>query len=183
MLFFVKSYAISHTKFHWTEIVLVHQHFLVATLYFYLNGERNIKLFQAVYVSVSTIFAISTCDWRTLPRTENLYFLAATLHFTWMVKEYKAVSSSVRVSQQLFLCETTLFLCETNTVSMWNNSVSMWNKPCFYGKQLCFYVKQTPLLCETTLSPCGRTCIFGDSSLFFFDITESFLRGRLCFRE
>jgi len=30
---------------------------LVLTLYNYLNGERNIKLFQAVYVSVRTILA------------------------------------------------------------------------------------------------------------------------------
>jgi len=104
--FFVRSYAILNTKFIIYEI-----------LCFYLNGERNIKLCQAVYVSVRTILAISTSDWRTLPRTETLYFLAATLHFDWMVKEYKAVSSGVRVSQHLFLCETTLFLCETNPVS------------------------------------------------------------------
>jgi len=135
--FFVRSYAILNTKFIIYEI-----------LCFYLNGERNIKLCQAVYVSVRTILAISTSDWRTLPRTETLYFLAATLHFDWMVKEYKAVSSGVRVSQHLFLCETTLFLCETNPVSKWNNTVSMWNSPVSFV--------DSPVSLWTILFLCGQ---------------------------
>jgi len=80
-----------------------------------LYGERNIKLFQAVYVSVRTILSTFTCEGRTLLRT---YFLAVNLHFTWMVKEYKAVSSSVCVSQHRFHEKQTPFLCETNPVSM-----------------------------------------------------------------
>jgi len=111
-------------------------HFFIVTLCFYLYGERNVKPFQAVYVSIRTIFVLSTCDGRTLARTETLYFLAVALLFTWMVKEYKAVSSSVSVS-----------------------------KPRFYVKQPRFYVKQTPFLCETTLSPCGRSRIFVDGSV------------------
>ena len=66
--------------------------------------------------------------------------MAVNLHFTWMVKEYKAVSSSVCVSQHRFYVK----------------------QPRFYVKQPRFYVKQTPFLCKTTLSPCGWSRIFVD---------------------
>jgi len=141
--------------------------FLVVTLYFYLNGERNTKQFQAVYMSVRTILAISTCDGRTLPRTETLYFLAATLHFTWMVKEYKAVSSGVRVSQHLFLSETTLFLCETNPVSKWNNTVSMWNSPASFV--------DNPVSMWTALYLCGNPV-----SMWTAPFSFSILQNRFC---
>jgi len=125
MSFFVKSYAILHTK-------SIEEKLCWCTHFF----DRYVMLLLAwwkEYKAISSTMRVGRDDfcnfylWRadSFSNLNSVFFgRHVSLHL-----DGKAVSSSVRVSQHRF------------------------------------YVKHTPFLCETTLSSCGRSCIFVDGSV------------------
>ena len=104
---------------------------------------RNIKLSQAVFVSVNSV---------SMWNKPRFY-----VKYTRFLCETNSVSMW---NKHRFYVKQTPFPCETNPVSMWNNSVSMrtvlylWGRICIFGDSSLFLIRQ------------NRFCVNGSVSAF-----------------